>query len=98
MTSSTYFHTRACTRGARAVYPITEQQGLPTGDHLRRGSPISPRRTPEEPWDVTFTTSDLTSRHYWCAPSACEVDLQDLLSVGYAYHIGNAYRAGGDGP
>ena len=38
--------------------------------------PVSPRRNPEEPWDVTLTTSSLTRRTYWCAPSACEEDLE----------------------
>ena len=49
---------------------------------------------------MTITTSSLTRRSYWCAPSACEEDLelQDLPSVGYAYRVGNAFRAGGDGP
>ena len=58
-----------------------------TSVHQWGTRPISPRRTPEQPWDVTVTTSDLTFRHYWCAPSACEVDLevQDLPSGGYAY-------------
>jgi hypothetical protein len=73
--------------------PITKTQGLPTGDHLRRDSAPSPRRTPEEPWDVTYYMSGLTSQFYWCAPSACEEDLelQDFPSGGYAYR-------GGDGP
>ena len=62
--------------------------------------PVSPRRNPEEPWDVTITTSSLTRRTYWCAPSACEEDLelQDLPSGGYAYRVGHAFRAGGDAP
>ena len=86
-------HTSVHQWGTSSV-PITEQQGLQTGDHLPRERAHSPRRTPEEPWDVTSYMSGLTSQFYWCAPSACEEDLEPSRPPVWRIRLPHTHRVG----